>query len=244
MIAIAKKEISTFFGSSIGYLIVAVFLVSTSLFMWIIETDFNVLEYGYANMDSFFLFSPIILLIFIPAINMQMFSQEYKSGTIELLLTQPISEIKIIIGKYLASLFVILLIVVPTICYVITIYLLGETTGNLDMAAIIGSYIGLFFLSSVFSAICMFSSSLTSNQIIAYIIGILCCFLFFYGFDLLSEISFLESCDLLIQKIGIQYHYRSISKGIIELSTMTYFITLIILFLKLTELVIINRQNI
>ena len=116
--------------------------------------------------------------------------------------------------------------------------------GNLDMAAIIGSYIGLFFLSSVFSAICIFSSSLTSNQIIAYIIGILCSFLFFYGFDLLSDMSFLESFDLLIQKLGIQYHYRGISKGIIDLSTITYFITLIILFLKLTELVIINRKNI
>ena len=244
MIAIAKKEISTFFGSSIGYLIIAVFLVSTGLFIWVIDTDFNVLEYGYANMDSFFLFSPIILLIFIPAINMQMFSQEYKSGTIELLLTKPLSEIEIILGKYLASLFVILLMILPTICYVITIYLLGETIGNLDMAAIIGSYIGLFLLSSVFSAICMFASSLTSNQIISYIVGILCSFLFFYGFDLLSDMSFLASFDLLIQQIGIQYHYRSISKGIIDFSTITYFITLIILFLKLIELVIINRRNI
>ena len=244
MIAIAKKELSTFFGSPIGYLIIAVFLVATSLFMWIIETDFNVLEYGYANMDSFFLFSPIILLIFIPAINMQMFSQEYKSGTIELLLTKPISEIEIILGKYLAALFVITLMILPTICYVITIYILGETIGNLDLAAIIGSYVGLFLLSSVFSVICICSSSLTSNQIIAYILGILYSFLFFYGFDLLSDINFLASFDLLIQKIGIQYHYRSISKGIIDLSTITYFITLIILFLKLTELVIINRKNI
>tara|TARA_B100000131_G_C17954693_1_gene547913 strand:- start:492 stop:899 length:408 start_codon:yes stop_codon:yes gene_type:complete len=134
--------------------------------------------------------------------------------------------------------------ILPTICYVITIYLLGETIGNLDMAAIIGSYIGLFLLSSVFSAICMFSSSLTSNQIISYIVGILCSFLFFYGFDLLSDMSFLASFDLLIQQIGIQYHYRSISKGIIDFSTITYFITLIILFLKLIELVIINRRNI
>ena len=129
------------------------------------------------------------------------------------------------------------------ICYVITIYILGENTGNLDMAAIIGSYIGLFLLSSVFAGICIFSSSLTSNQITAYILGILCRFLFFYGFDLLSDISFFASFDLLIQQIGIQYHYRGISKGIINLNTITYFITLIILFLKFTELVIINRKN-
>lgn len=244
MIAIAKKEISTFFGSSIGYLIIAIFLIATSLFMWIIETDFNVLQYGYANMDSFFLFSPIIFLIFIPAINMQMFSQEYKSGTIELLLTKPISEIKIIIGKYLASLFVISLMILPTICYVITIYLLGETVGNLDTGAIIGSYIGLFLLSSLFSAISIFSSSLTSNQIISYAVGILLSFMYFYGFDLLSDINFLGSLDLWIQKLGIQYHYTSISKGILDFSTITYFITLIILFLKLTELIIINRKNV
>ncbi|MEE2931527.1 MAG: ABC transporter permease subunit [Bacteroidota bacterium] len=244
MIAIAKKEISTFFGSSIGYLIIAIFLIATSLFMWIIETDFNVLQYGYANMDSFFLFSPIIFLIFIPAINMQMFSQEYKSGTIELLLTKPISEIKIIIGKYLASLFVISLMILPTICYVITIFLLGETVGNLDTGAIIGSYIGLFLLSSLFSAISIFSSSLTSNQIIAYAVGILLSFMYFYGFDLLSDINFLGSLDLWIQKLGVQYHYTSISKGILDFSTITYFITLIILFLKLTELIIINRKNV
>lgn len=241
MIALFKKEINIFFSSSIGYFIIGVFLLISSLFVWVFDSEFNILNYGYASMDSFFLLSPIIFLVFIPAINMHMFSQEYKTGTIEILLAKPISNMQIIMAKYLASITLIFLSIIPTFLYVITIFQLGENIGNIDLAGTIGSYIGLFFMCALFSSINIFTSSVTSNQVTAFLFGILLNLLWFYGFDLISEIGWLTYFDLIIQKIGVSYHYQYMSKGLLRFVDIFYFVSVSFLFIKLTQHVINKR---
>jgi len=241
MITLFKKEISVFFGTLIGYLIIAIFLLVNGLMLWTDMSQFNILGYGYANMDMFFIVSPLLFLLFIPAISMRIFAEEYNSGTIEILLTKPISVFQIVAAKYLAVLALACLSIFPTIIYVISIYYLGETIGNLDLASIFGSYLGLIFLSSLFSSFSVFSSALSSSQVISFIISILLCTLFYFGFDLLSELSFFHSFDLLIQKIGISYHYQNLSKGLLRLTDFVYFLSVSFLFLKLTESLIIEK---
>jgi ABC-2 type transport system permease protein len=243
MIALFRKEISVFFGTLIGYLIIAIFLLVNSIILWYSGSQFSVIENGYANMDMFFIVSPMLFLLFIPAISMRIFAEEYNSGTIEILLTKPISVIQIIVAKYLAVLVLVCLSIFPTIIYVISIYYLGETIGNLDLASIFGSYLGLIFLSSVFSSVSVFSSALSSSQIISFIISIFLCVLFYFGFDLLSELSFLHSFDLLIQKVGISYHYQNLSKGLLRLTDFVYFLSVSFLFLKLNEQLILSRKE-
>ena len=240
MITLFKKEISVFFGTLIGYFIIAIFLLVNGLMLWTDMSQFNILGNGYSNMHMFFIVSPLLFLLFIPAISMRVFSEEYNIGTIEILITKPISIFQIILAKFFAVLTLVCLSIFPTIIYVISIYYLGETIGNLDLAGIIGSYLGLILLSSVFSSISVFSSALSSNQIISFIISIFLCGLFYFGFDLLSELSFFHSFDLLIQKIGISYHYQNLSKGLLRLTDFVYFLSVSFLFLKITEDVMSN----
>ena len=169
MIAILKKEISIFFSTLIGYLIITLFLSVNSILLWTDISQFNIIDYGYADLDMFFFVSPILLLLFIPSISMRSFSEEYNSGTIELLITKPINILEIILAKFFAIMTVIFISLIPTIFYVISIYYLGETIGNLDLAAVLGSYIGLILLSILFTSISIFCSSLYKNQIISFI---------------------------------------------------------------------------
>jgi len=243
MIVLLKKEISIFFGTLIGYLIIAIFLLINSIILWHGDSKFSIIENSYANMDMFFMVSPILFLLFIPAISMRVFSEEYSLGTIETLLTKPISIFQIVIAKYLAILTLVFFSLFPTIIYVISIYFLGEQIGNLDLAGILGSYLGLIFLSSIFSSIGVFSSALSSSQIISLLISVLLCSLFYFGFDLLSELSFLQNLDLLVQKIGISYHYQNLSKGLLRISDLVYFVSVSLLFLKLTEQLILIRKG-
>ena len=243
MIALFKKEISVFLSTLIGYLIIAIFLLVNGIILWYSASQFSIIENGYANMDMFFIVSPILFLLFIPAISMRVFAEEYNAGTIEILLTKPISVIQIVVAKYLAVLTLVFLSIFPTIIYVISIYYLGETIGNLDLARIFGSYLGLIFLSSVFSSVSVFSSALSSNQTISLIISIFLCGLFYFGFDLLSDLSFFHNFDLLIQKVGISYHYQNLSKGFLRLTDFVYFLSVSFLFLKLNEQLILSRKG-
>ena len=243
MIALLNKEISVFFGTLIGYLIIAIFLLVNGIILWYSGSQFSIIENGYANMDMFFIISPVLFLLFIPAISMRVFAEEYNTGTIEILLTKPISVFQIVLAKYLAVFSLVCISILPTIIYLISIYYLGETIGNLDLASIFGSYLGLIFLSSVFSSVSVFSSSLSSSQIISFIISIFLCGLFYFGFDLLSELSFFRSFDLLIQKIGISYHYQNLSKGLLRLTDFVYFLSVSFLFLKLNEQFILSRKG-
>ena len=243
MTALFRKEISVFFGTLTGYLIIAIFLLVNGIILWYNSNKFSIIENGYANMDMFFIVSPILFLLFIPAISMRVFAEEYNTGTIEIILTKPISVFKIVFAKYLAILTLVLLSIFPTIIYVVSIYYLGETLGNLDLASISGSYLGLILLSSVFSSISVFSSALSSNQIITFIISICLCALFYFGFDLLSNLSFLNSSELLIEKAGISYHYQNLSKGLLRLTDLIYFLSVSFLFLKLNEQLILIRKG-
>ena len=243
MIALYKKEISVFFSSIIGYLIIGLFLFINSLILWHDISDINILDNAYANMDSLFSIAPLIFLVFIPAVSMRVFAEEFNTGTIETLMTKPITAFNIVFAKYLAVLSLILISIIPTIIYVVSIYFLGEIIGNLDLASIVGSYIGLILLSSIFSTISVYASSLSSNQIVAFILAIIICSFFYFGLDLLSQVPLLLSVDLIIQKIGISFHYNMLSKGLIKLSDFVYFISVSLLFIKLTEGVIKSRNS-
>ena len=243
MITLYKKEISIFFSTIIGYLIIGLFLLISSLILWHDISEINILDNAYASMDSFFSIAPLIFLLFIPSVSMRVFSEEFNTGTIETLITKPISSFEIVTAKFFAVLSLVIIAILPTITYVISIYFLGETTGNLDLAAIIGSYIGLLLLSSIFSSISVYASSLSSNQIVAFILAIIMSSFFFFGFDILSQLPYLQIVDLTLQKIGISYHYNMMSKGLLKVSDLVYFMSVSLLFIKLTEVVIKNKKT-
>ena len=243
MITLYKKEISIFFSTIIGYLIIGLFLLIGSLILWHDISEINILDNAYASMDSFFSIAPLIFLLFIPSVSMRVFSEEFNTGTIETLITKPISSFEIVTAKFFAVLSLVIIAILPTITYVISIYFLGETTGNLDLAAIIGSYIGLLLLSSIFSSISVYASSLSSNQIVAFILAIIMSSFFFFGFDILSQLPYLQIVDLILQKIGISYHYNMMSKGLLKVSDLVYFMSVSLLFIKLTEVVIKNKKT-
>jgi len=242
MIALYKKELSLFFSTIIGPLIIGLFLLINGLLLWSNMSKFNLLDNAYASMDAFFTVSPLIFLLFIPAISMRTFSEEHNTGTIETLITKPIAAYHIVIGKFLAILTLVVLSLLPTFLYIITMYFIGETEGNLDLAGIAGSYIGLFMLSSIFASIGVFASSLSNNQIIAFILGIMLSAIFYFGLDVLSEMQTLQPIDFILQKIGISYHYNIMSKGLLLVSDIVYFISISFLFLKFSELIILNKK--
>lgn len=242
MYSIFRKEINSFFSSLIGYIVILVFLVAMGMFVWVFPGS-NALDFGYASLDPLFFYAPWVFMFLIPAVTMRSFAEEIKSGTIELLTTRPVTDIQIILGKYFAAVFLVVFSLLPTLIYYYTIYTLGSPKGNLDSGAIWGSYIGLVFLSSSFAAIGIFSSSLTSNQIISFIISVFLCFVFFTAFDSLSELSlFAGRIDTIVQFIGINYHYQSISKGVVDTRDALYFISLIAVFILFTKTSLESRK--
>jgi len=242
MLTIFIKEIAGFFSSLTGYIVMITFLVVIGLFLWIFP-DTNVLDYGFASLDTLFMYAPWVFLFLIPAITMRSFSEELKSGTIELLVTRPISELKIILGKYFAAVFLVLFTLLPTVIYYITLYQLSLPKGNVDGGAILGSYIGLFLLGSAYTAIGIFSSSVTKNQVVAFILAVFLCFIAFSGFDSLSKLPIVEGrFDLLISNLGINQHYQSISRGVMDSRDIIYFISFSILFILSTRISLDTRK--
>ncbi|MBO6116990.1 MAG: gliding motility-associated ABC transporter permease subunit GldF [Bacteroidales bacterium] len=238
-----KKEISSFLTSLIGYITIFVFLILNGLFLWVIRnTGINVFDSSIASLDGLFFISPWLFLFLISAITMKMFAEERKNGTIELLLTKPISDTGIILGKFFAALTIVILSVLPTMIYMICVYQLGSPVGNLDTGGILGSYIGLIFLGGVFCSIGIFSSSLTNNQIVAFILSILLCLIVYNGFEFISMIPVLRKYDLTIQSFGIAYHYNSISRGVVDSRDVIYFLSAIILFILLTKISLESRN--
>jgi ABC-2 type transport system permease protein len=242
MYSIFLKEISSFFSSVIGYLVIAVFLTLIGLFMWVFP-DTSVLDYNFATLDQLFVMAPLIFLFLIPAITMRSFAEESQSGTIEFLATKPISDTEIVGGKFLANFVLVLFALIPTLLYYYSVYLLGSPVGNLDSGAILGSYIGLFFLCGAFVAIGMLASVLTKNQIVAFILGSFLCFVFHWAFTFLASLPiFHGSLEQIVQKLGINYHYSSVSKGALHTKDLVYFISIIFLFLSLCKLIFSNRK--
>jgi ABC-2 type transport system permease protein len=233
-----KKEISGFFSSLTGYLVIVVFLLLNSLFMWIVPGQFNVIENGYATMDSLFAIAPWVFLFLVPAITMRMFSEEKRTGTLDLLYTRPVSELQIILAKFLASWALVLFSLLPTLIYFLSVSRQGSPPGNMDIGGTWGSYIGLLFLGGIYAAIGIFASSLTGNQIVAFIIAVFLSFLMYLGFEFLSGIAESGSTVFMISRLGISYHYNSISRGVIDSRDMLYFAGVILLFIVGTRTVL------
>jgi len=240
--SIFLKEVNSFFSSLVGVLAISIFLLILGLFLWLFP-DTSILSYEYASMEQFFQIAPFILLFLIPAITMRSFSEEIHSGTLELLSTRPLTEWQIILGKYLATLFLVLLALIPTLVYYYSVYQLGSPTGNIDTGATNGSYIGLFLLAASFSAIGLFTSSITSNQIVAFISAVFICFMFYQAFEYISKLSiFYASLDRIVELMGIEEHYISISRGVVDSRDILYFFSLIFFFLYLTYSALIFRK--
>jgi ABC-2 type transport system permease protein len=229
--SILKKEFNSFFSSPIAYLAIGVFLVMNGLFLWVFNGEFNILNAGFADINSFFFLAPWLLLFLIPAITMKSFADEFNNGTIEILQTKPVSNWQIVLGKFWASLLLISIAILPTFLYIYTINSLANPEGNIDFGSIIGSYFGLLFLTATYSAIGLFSSSLTKNQIIAFITSICITFFLFYGLDEISDL--LQS--LSISKLGINEHFKSISRGVLDTRDIIYFISVTLFFLFITK---------
>ena len=234
MIAILNKEIQSFFSSPIGYLVIGIFLVISSLFLFVFNGAYNILDNGFADLKPFFDLAPWIFIFLIPAITMKSFSEEKKQGTMELLLTKPIGIWNLVWGKYLGALILALIALIPSIIYVYTIYQLGDPVGNLDVGATLGSYIGLFLLAATYTAIGIFSSALTQNQITAFIVAVFLCFICFFAFEGLTEYKIFGDSTYGIEYLGINFHYKSMSRGVIDTRDLVYFISLILLFIFLT----------
>ncbi len=242
MWALFKKEINGFFSSLTGYIVIVVFLLANSLFMWVFPSNFNVLDNGYANIEPLFIIAPWIFLFLVPAITMRMFADEKQSGTIELLFTRPISDFQIIFAKYLASVVLVLLAILPTLVFFYSVYQLGSPVGNIDIGGTWGSFIGLFFLAAIYASIGLFSSSLTNNQIIAFIIAVTISFFMFKGFDSINSLGIFSSINTFIINLGINEHYNSMSRGVIDSRDIIYFISVIGLFLLITKTVLQSRK--
>lgn len=242
MKSLLVKEINGFFSTTIGYLVIIVFLALNGVFLWLLPGTFNLLDSTYANIDGLFLLSPWMFLFLIPAITMKMFADEKKTGTIELLLTRPYTDFQIVFAKYLAAFVLVFIAILPTLVYFYGIYQLGNPVGNIDTGATIGSYIGLLFLGGSYAAIGLFASSITDNQVVSFIIGALLCFLIYIGFDQIADLGNFSGNALLILNLGINEHYVSMSRGVIDLRDVGYFISLILIFLLATRLVLQSRK--
>lgn len=233
MWAVYKKEIRQFFGSLTGYIAIIVFLLLNGLFLFVFSD--NILDFGYATLDRFFELSPWILLLLVPAITMRSLSEEFRGGTFEILRTRPVSEWQIVAGKYFACITVVAIALIPTIIYAVSVQQLAGQ-GGIDVGGTIGSYFGLFFLAAVFVSIGICCSSFTVNPVVAFIAAALICFIIFNGFNALSSIpAFTAGADYYLEMLGIDFHYRSMSRGVIDSRDLIYFLSIIFFFLLLTR---------
>lgn len=252
MFSLLKKEISTFFSSIIGYIVIIVFLLANGLIMWIFPGNMNILDGGYATIDTLFYIAPWVFLFLIPAVTMRLFAEEKRTGTIETLFTKPITNFQIIFAKYFAGLSLVIFSLLPTLIYFFTIYfwlgdnviIAGKTQHIIDSGGTMGAYIGLFFLASIYVAIGVFSSSITENQIVAFIIAMIISFFFFIGFESISSFSFWESFGDIIDTLGINNHYKSMSRGVIDTKDVMYFLSVIAVFVLFTNLILQKRTKI
>ena len=242
MLTLINKEIRSFLGSLIGYIVIVVFLTTIGLMMWIFPGGANVLDNGYANIDSLFYVAPWVFMFLIPAITMRLFAEESRTGTIELLLTKPLTDFQIVFAKYIAGFTLVLFSLLPTLVYFYSVYQLGNPIGNIDFGGTVGSYFGLLFLGSVFVSIGVFASSITKNQIISFIVAVFLCFFCYVGFESISSLEYFGDVDDLIMKLGINEHYVSMSRGVIDTRDVTYFLSVIFLFLIFTKTALSSRK--
>lgn len=241
MIRVIAKEFNSFLNSLIAYVVIGVFLTGMGLLMWVFP-ETSVLEYGYADMDTLFSLGPYVFIFLIPSITMRSFAEEKKSGTMELLLTKPLTDWDIILGKFFACFLLVLFALLPTLIYYYSVWALGNPAGNIDTPGVIGSYIGLALLGGVFCAVGMVASSITSNQIVAFILAAFLCFIVFTGFESISTLNVWSANALVIKQLGILYHYEALSKGLIDSRDVIYFFSVGALMLLVSKTILSARS--
>jgi len=233
MWSICKKEFNQFFSNLTGYMAIVLFLLINGIFLFMLPNS-SLFEYGFASLEKFFELAPWVLLFLVPAITMRTLSEEFKTGTFEILQTKPLSSWQIVWGKYLSVLLVILIVIIPTLIYTVTIQTLSAS-GGIDSGGIAGSYLGLFLLAAVFAAISLCCSGFTSNAVVAFLISAFACLILYFGFNALSKLPvFQGAADFYIEMLGIDFHYRSISRGVLDTRDVIYFFSIIYLFLFIT----------
>lgn len=242
MYSLFLKEITSFLSSLTGYVVILVFLLVCGLFLWVFKGNLNIPDNGYATLESLFILAPWVFLFLIPAITMRMFAEEKKSRTIELLLTRPLTDMQVILAKFLAAFVLIILSMIPTFIYFYSVSHLGSPPGNLDTGAAWGSYFGLLFLAGIYTAIGIFVSSLTENQVISFIFALLASFILYIGFDYIASLDTFSSFSSTIMKFGINEHYRSVSRGVLDTRDILYYLSVIFIFLLLTKIVLQSRN--
>jgi len=242
MYSLYRKEIKSYLSSLIGYIFIGVFLIIAGLFIWVFPNINNVLYSNVASLQGLFNTSKFLFLFLVPAITMRTFAEEKHRGTLELLLTKPLTDTQIIAAKFLASLTLLIIALLPTLLYVISVYNLGSPPGNIDLGSTWGSYLGLIFLGATFISIGIFASSTTSNQIVAFVLAAPLCFIMYFGFEFIYSFEILGSMGYFIKKLGIDYHYLSISRGVIDTRDILYFLSVIILFLLATRIILLSRK--
>lgn len=241
MYAVFKRELFSFLNSLMAYITIGVFLLACTLLLWVFP-DTSILDYGYAELNGFFSLVPFLFMFLVPAITMRSFAEERREGTYVILATKPISINQIIFAKYMAAVVLMVFALIPTLVYYFSISNLGLPKGNIDTGAVIGSYLGLFLLGNAFTAIGIFSSSITKNQVIAFAVAVFLCFFTFSGFDSISKVFELQTFGSLLANLGINEHYQSISRGVLDTRDLVYFITIVSLFLVLTKLAVGGRK--
>ncbi len=245
MLTLYFKEIRSFLSSLIGYIAIGVFISLVGVFMWIIPSESggsNILDNGFANIDPLFFIAPWVYLFLIPAITMRSFSEEKKTGTIELLLTRPLTDLQLVLAKYFAGFTLVMVSLLPTLIYFYSVYVLGAPNGNIDTGGMWGSYIGLLFLGAGFVSIGIFASAIAENQVIAFIIALLLCFFCYIGFEFIAQSGLFGKYDAFFKGLGLNDHYVSMSRGVIDTRDALYFISVIALFNLLTKLVLESRK--
>ncbi|TFG75192.1 MAG: gliding motility-associated ABC transporter permease subunit GldF [Flavobacteriales bacterium] len=234
MLSIFKREIRSFFTSPIGYLVIGLFLVLNGLFLWVFKGPFNILDAGFADMGNFFLLAPWVFLFLIPAITMRSFSEEKKLGTLELLYIKPISLWNLVLGKFLGTYSLAIIALLPTLLYVYALSQLGTTIGNIDMGLVLGSYFGTLFLIACYTCIGLFTSTLSENQIVAFLLGMVCCFALYYGFEGIASLFDEGESSVFAQNLGMKAHFENIARGVLDSRDLVYFISMAAFFLFLT----------
>ena len=242
MYSLLRKEIISFLTSLTGYIVITIFLLAVGLFLWVFPGDFNIIDAGFTSLESLFVIAPWVFMFLIPAITMRSFAEEKRTGTIELLLTRPLSEWQIILAKYFAGLLLVVLSLIPTFVYYYSLQGLGNPPGNIDTGATWGSYIGLMFLGGAYVSIGLFASSITENQIVSFITAFFLCFFCYFGFDAIGGMEIFRSVDELIIDIGINAHFASMSRGVIDSRDVLYFLSFIFVFLALTRFRLLSRN--
>ena len=238
MRALYFREIKSFLSSIIGYIFIFIYLVASWIFHWVITYETNLLQGSQADLIPFFNLSPLILLILIPAITMRSIAEERRTGTIELLFTRPISDLKILLAKYFAGVTLMIIAILPTIVYYFSMYYLGDPVGIIDEGATFTSYIGLFLVGSCFVAIGIFASSLTSSQIVAFILSMFLCWIFYDGFMLIGSYNLLGEFDFVVKYASLSLHFDEIKRGVIVTKDIVYLISVVVLFLSASLAVI------